>query len=73
VDELATFLREVCPAVSEAELFSGATMADTGMGGFGWISSTGSWTTGHVPVWEAVRERIDAGTMPPKNAEATAQ
>ena len=23
----------------------------------------------HITIWEAVRERIDAGTMPPKNAK----
>lgn len=42
---------------------------DTGMGGVRVDQLDAKFDDRHITVWEAVRERIDAGTMPPKNAK----
>ena len=41
---------------------------DNSMGGVRVDQLDARFDDRHIPVWEAVRERIDAGTMPPKNA-----
>lgn len=42
---------------------------DNSMGGVRVDQLDAKFDDRHIPVWEAVRERIDAGTMPPKSAK----
>lgn len=42
---------------------------DTSMGGVRMDRLDATFDDRHIEIWEAVRERIDAGTMPPKNAK----
>ncbi|MEY3282691.1 MAG: hypothetical protein RIR86_704 [Acidobacteriota bacterium] len=42
---------------------------DTSMGGVRMDQLNAKLEDRHILIWEAVRERIDAGTMPPKNAK----
>jgi hypothetical protein len=42
---------------------------DTSMGGARIDQLDAKFDDRHIPLWEAVRERIDAGTMPPKSAK----
>ena len=43
--------------------------ADTAMGGARINQLDAKFDDRHIPLWEAVRDRLDAGTMPPKNAK----
>ena len=42
---------------------------DNSMGGFRVDQLDAKFDDRHIPIWEALRERIDAGTMPPKSAK----
>lgn len=43
--------------------------ADTSMGGIRVDQLDAKFDDRHIPTWEAIRKRIDAGTMPPKSAK----
>lgn len=54
------FIRQNCLRCHDAE---------TSMGGIRMDQLDARFDDRHITIWEAVRDRIDAGTMPPKNAK----
>ena len=54
------FLKQNCQRCHEG---------DNSMGGVRVDQLDARFDDRHIPIWEAVRERIDAGTMPPKSAK----
>jgi hypothetical protein len=54
------FLKQYCQRCHEA---------DNSMGGIRLDQLDARFDDRHIAIWEAVRERIDAGTMPPKSAK----